>query len=249
MKYVNLYIQEEVDDTNLTEMQIKEKGREQFKQEILTALLLDVNSKSNPPTHEFDDLFKQMSWSIEPEPELTWAQEVEKDAKEYIKENLLDAVIEALINGNDIKQIFSWHIEHSDTWYEYDAPTMDETEALNVIANLSSFEPRECDIYGKRSIEEQLIEKGQETYKNALEYEIPEQLEQLENDIDIHEIELDTMNEVLTKEDDATMESDHVDLSDEDQMVDWAKENKENWDETLEKKVKTKVVALTSATT
>jgi hypothetical protein len=38
------------------------------------------------------------------------------------------------------------------------------------------------------------------------------------------------------------MESDNVDLSNEDDMLDWAKENKESWNETLEKNVRVAVL-------
>ena len=50
------------------------------------------------------------------------------------------------------------------------------------------------------------------------------------------------MNEILDDKDDSIMEHDGVDLSDEDQMLDWAKENKESWNETLEKNVKVAVL-------
>lgn len=250
MKYVNLCIPEEVDETGLTEMQIKEKGREQFGRRLIEAIL---NDYKNHVTHteivgnevirtvdfkEFTKLINQMSWSIQAEPELTWAQEVEKDAREYIKENLIDATIASIIAHEGTKSVFNWHRNHSNTWYEITRPQLQPNEAISLITNLHESEETDKGLIGDGELEDQLCNKAAYTYENALYSEIESQLSDIDSSIDIDEIELNTMNEILTRADDIDMERDGIDLSNEDAMLDWAKENKESWNETLEKNVR-----------
>jgi hypothetical protein len=148
------------------------------------------------------ELVNRMQCEIQKEqkPEPTWKDKVTERAKEFIKENLIDEMIEALMNYTELENVFHNNRQHNNTFYKVqDEINIGQMEALELIQELYKFEETDTGQWDRLSLDAMLNEKAAYTYSNAVYFEIENLLEEIEANINTKEIQDEIKQKIILK--------------------------------------------------
>lgn len=221
---VKLTIIEEVNEQE-NGLKTKEKARQQFKNKLINAILIDLTIDDITRQHEnIDRIINCMSWSIIKPPEPSWSDKVGTEAKNFIKDYLVDELIEALNGYSDVNKILQNYERCSNNFNEMiQDRSYGPEEALELIQELSAFEETDQGIIGNGPIDDQLSLKATYTYTNAMHHEIESILEDIESNInmDIDDIKLEIAKSMLTNDDRKKI---NVPETDDDDLIEYINE-------------------------
>ena len=222
------------------EYELREEARQILKSRLVDAGIRFARSHE---VREFEEFYRYVSINIPKESEPSYESQSIEDAEELITEYFIDEIVTALIESGEASSDINNDYDNGDGIFHENIVDRSyrRDDAIQMLDELYRDEEEDSGIWEGLDWEETLQAKAAYTYGNAVWREFGDIIDTINNDVDIHEIELNTMNEILDEIDDSIMEHDGVDLSNEEAILDWAKENKESWNETLEKNVKVAV--------
>jgi hypothetical protein len=189
-----------------------------------------MNFSRNGNTDEITKFVEYMGTEIPYQPEPSYGQQAEDDAKDLIRDYFMDEIIEQLIDGGEASDDMyndyargdsTFHETITDKWYS-------PSEAIEVIDDLSEHEEEDSGLWEGEDYIGILSAKAAYTYGNAVHSEWHDLIEKINDEIDMDEVRKMAIRSALKQFSKSSMTIDVRKMIQEDGLDAWLMEEHED---------------------